>query len=140
MRCCSKATIPPKHQADAVLIQANPISGIKYTVLDTTKNVRIIGICAYITWATTQPTPLKVHLTIDGQNIIFTKVDPVSAAPYQAVHGIHITVGNQVLIDNTIEPTRSILLEGRSVKVEAEITWGTTQPTPLVCRVKYAKW
>ena len=34
---------------------------------------------------------------------------------------------------------RPFLYEGRSVKVEVRITWAVTQPTPLVCRVKWAK-
>ena len=135
---------PPKLMADAVLSQANPVSAQLYTVLDTTKNVRIISISAAITWATTQPTSLDVVVTIDGQTIVFYRGDPVSAADYVAwiipfnaesnQGHMHVAVGMQS--DNY----RTFLLEGRSFKIQARITWATTQPTLLSCRVKYAKY
>ena len=135
---------PPKLMADAVLSQANPVSGTLYTVLDTTKNVRIISISAAITWATTQPTSLDVFVTIDGQTIVFYSSNPVSATNYiawiipftaESNQGqMHAAVGMQS--DNY----RAFLLEGRSIKIQARITWATTQPTPLVCRVKYSKY
>jgi len=143
MRCCSKATIPPEHQPDAVLSQANPVSGTKYTVLDTTKNIRIISIMAKITWATTQPSPLEVHITIDGQTLSFHKNNPVSAATYLVSNTPTQPENSQALqeANGSIEDSdKAFIYEGRSVKIEAEITWATTQPTPLVCRVKYAKW
>jgi len=55
----------PKEKADGTLTQANPISGTKYTVLSTTRRVRILNIAARVTW-TVQPNPLEIHLTIDG--------------------------------------------------------------------------
>lgn len=129
----------PEHQADAYLSQANPVSATRYTVLDTTKNVRIISITAMVTWATTQPTPLKVYVTIDGQSIVHYKSDPVSAVQHEARFTASALPTSQPLVDVATSdgPFR---YEGRSVKVEVEITWAVTQPTPLVCRVKYAKW
>jgi len=130
----------PEIQADAYLSQANPVSGTKYIVLDTTKNVRVISICAWLTWATTQPTPLEVHVTIDGQVWTFSVTDPVSNSAYKANISASGSESNQVLDAGTALSHNLCLLEGRSVKVEVEITWAVTQPTPLVCRVKYAKW
>lgn len=128
------------HQADATLSQANPVSGTKYEVLATTKNVRIITMSANIPWAVTQPTPLEVHVTIDGQIITFSKTNPVSAINYSAKIREDRAEGSQELDTlSAYGPFRAFLLEGRSVKVESEITWSVTQPTPLVCRVKYAK-
>lgn len=129
-----------KHQADAVLNEANPVSGAKYVVLDTTKNVRVKSIVAKITWATTQPTPLQIHVTIDGVPMIYGKVNPVTATWYEARLAEEGTALAQYLSAlGTYAPFRAFLLEGKSVKVEAEITWATTQPTPLECRLKYGK-
>ena len=124
-----------KLQTDASLSQATPTSGTKYTVLDTVKNVRIIGIVASVTW-TGQPTPLEIHVTIDGQAYTFTVTDPVSATKYYArlLSGNAITA--QPLVTTDVEVTRAFLLEGRSVKVEAETTGGTV--SNLSATVKYA--
>ena len=129
----------PEHQPDAYLSQANPVSSKKYTVLPTTKNVRILSISSMITWATTQPTPLQVYVTIDGQILTFNMIDPVSDTDYMAVNSANVA-GGGLLQTGHSEVNRSFFIEGRSVKVEVKITWATTQPTPLVCRVKYAKW
>jgi len=134
-----KKTVP-EHQADTVLTQANPVSGTKYTVLDTTKNVRIIAMMIKITWATTQPTILRIYVTIDGCTEIFGIANPVSGTNYQAVFSNwYLIAGDQTLQTADIVD-RSFLFEGRSVKIEAYVEWATTQPTPLECRVKYAKW
>jgi len=137
-----KKTVP-EHQADAFLSQTNPVSGTLYTVLDTTKNVRIISIAAWVTWSTTQPTPLDVVITIDGQTIIFSTTNPVSVTPYvAALYPSQAEVGQFLRAEtDTLALFRlPFSIEGRSVKVEARITWATTQPTPLACRVKYAKY
>lgn len=132
-----------QHQADAVISQANPVSTTLYTVLGTTPNVRILSIAATITWATTQPTPLEIVVTIDGNSLVYGIANPVSGFPYAPIHS--------VLDASTPEANQRLgypfggtdfapfPLEGRSVKVEVRVTWGVTQPTPLVCRVKYAK-
>ena len=130
------------HQADAAISQANPVSTTLYTVLDTTKNVRVISINAAVTWAVTQPTPLEVVVTIDGTTIIFLFANPVSAQNYIAHLTPYDAAATQALYAASGAPSdmqSSFLLEGRSVKVQVRITWAVTQPTPLVCRVKYAK-
>ena len=125
----------PEHQADAVLNQANPISGTKYTVLPTTKNVRIITIATKVTW-TVQPSPLELHIIIDGVNIPISQIDPVSDTWYNAelVDSWTPSAG----FSTAHHPHRSFLLEGRSVKVEVEITGGTVSNLNSI--VKYAKW
>ena len=123
-------------QTPADLSQANPVSGTKYTILDTIKNVRIIDIIIKCTW-TVQPTPLELHLTIDGQSITFPFTDPVSNTIYCVfLHGNSPNKWGQLSV-TAHSPSRSFLIEGRSVKVEAEITGGTV--SNLFARVLYAK-
>lgn len=129
----NKARVP-EQQPDATLNESNPISGTKYEVLATTKNVRIIGISVQCTW-TVQPTPLEVHLTIDGQTVTFTFTDPATATDYFAKNASGKPETSQEL--NVTEPEQAFLREGRNVKVEAEITGGTV--SNLSCRVKWAK-
>jgi len=126
----------PEHQADAVLNQANPVSGTQYEVLATTRNVRILGIQANVTW-TVQPTPLQIHLTIDGQTIIFNVVDPVSTTIYFATLRASGDPANQAL-DSTFYDKVPFLMEGRSVRITAETTGGTV--SNLSARVIYARW
>jgi len=132
--------VEPELQDIAAISQANPVSGTKYTVLDTTRNVRVYGISAKITWATTQPTPLEVHGTIDGRTVKWSQGNPVSGTWYYGYVFSALALNAQVFTTTVIETTNSIVFDARSVKIEAEITWATTQPTPLLCRVLYAKW
>ena len=126
-------------QPDAVISQANPVSTTLYTVLDTTVNCRIYSIATSVTWGVTQPTPLEVVLTIDGNTIIYSKSNPVTATYYDATTVSEQVEASQFLDTSNAARTRSFLIEGRSVKVQVRVTWAVTQPTPLVCRVKYAK-
>jgi len=131
----TRAIIPPVHQADATLNQANPGSGTQYAVLATTRNVRIISIAVVCTW-TVQPTPLEVHLTIDGNTITHTFTDPVSATWYYTSMSAALAELLQPL--SATSPDRPFLYEGRSVAITAEITGGTV--SNLSARVKYARW
>jgi hypothetical protein len=130
-----------KHQADATLSQANPVSTTLYTVLNTTRDVRLRSINANITWAVTQPTPLEIVVTIDGQTITYIGANPVSATEYEAKPNKQNSDTNQYLgvIVNDVQSPGGFLLEGKSVRVQVRVTWAVTQPTLLVCRVKYAK-
>jgi len=128
--------VVPENQADATLSQDNPVSGTKYTVLDTTKNVRIIGIEIDCTW-TVQPTPLEIHVTIDGIAMIFAQTNPVSATPYRALLNPAYAADNQFMTAATNLDV-PFLIEGRSVKVEVETTGGTV--SNLSAKVKYAKF
>ena len=143
---------PPRHQADSYTVIANPVSGTKYVWragetgagadLGDQSNVRILSIVTRLTWATTQPTPLKIHVTIDGQPITHIQVDPVTATWYEAMRTPWASAATQSMaIEGTYNNTRdSIMYEGKNAKVEVEITWAVTQPTDLMMRVKWAKW
>ncbi len=135
---------PPKLQADAVLSQANPVSTTLYTVLVTSPNVMIRSIETHVTWAVTQPTPLEVVVTIDGQTIIFLVANPVSGSYYYAFPEPATAENAQYLslfnAYNSQPLGKAVLLEGRSVRVQMRVTWAVTQPTPLVGRVKHARW
>ena len=145
---------PPRRQADSVTLIAAPVSGTKYVwragetgagaELGDQSNVRIISINAVLTWATTQPTPLEVHITIDGQAIIHAKVNPVSADFHNAYVSRSTSQVTQSLETDLVASAAvffpSPLYEGRSFKVEVEITWAVTQPTNLIMRVKWARW
>lgn len=130
-----------KHQADVFINQNNPASGIKYewssdgtqaNKLGAKKNVRILSIAVRVLW-TVQPTPLEVHVTIDGQTLVGAFANPVTATWYFLL--LNPSTGLLGLSDTKEAP--AFLLEGRSVKVEVEITDGTVQD--LSCHVKWAK-
>lgn len=127
-------------QADAAISQANPVSDTVYPVLAATPNVMVIAAYIKITWAVTQPTNLRIIVTVDGKAITYTIASPVTATAYFPVLTAD-TDGSQ-LSSSTIGSGTIIAMSnisGRSVQVDAAITWAVTQPTPLVCRVKYAK-
>ena len=135
----SKTSATFQHQTDATLSQANPVSTTLYNVLPLTNNVRLISISTEVTWGVTQPTPLDVVITIDGVSVIFTKTNPVSANGYECAF-ISPEASTQVMSSGGgYSGARAFLMEGRSVQVDVRITWAVTQPTPLVCRVKWAK-
>jgi len=124
-----------QQQDDATLDQDSPVSGTKYSVLDTKGHkVRIKSICLTCTW-TGQPTPLECHITIDGKSKTVTQADPVSGTPYYVA--INADAVNPVFGTTDLTPYQAFLCEARSIKIEAEITGGTV--SNLSARVKYAK-
>ena len=125
----------PQQQPDAVLDQPDPVSGTKYPVLNTTPNVRIIAVAVRCTW-TVQPTPLEIHITIDGQSITHTETNPVSDDWHYAYISAPDPPSSQPF--GSTVGREAFLYEGRTVKVEAEITGGTV--SNLRARVKYAKY
>lgn len=124
-----------QHQSDAVLSQAAPNSETKYTVLDTTLNVRLISVAAIVTW-TVQPTPLDIWITVDGHTLRGYVSNPVSAGAYCFVFRTSSQDDQTPLSDEATPSYRAFLLEGRSVKVEVSVTGGTV--SNLSARVKYA--
>ena len=136
-----------KHQDDSVTIIANPVSATKYewlvgdtgagAALGTQKNVRILSASVQVTWAVTQPDPLEIIITIDGNVLPAEKTDPVTGNYYEISE--RSGYANGYLDTHLASKTRAFLYEGRSVKVEARITWATTQPTDLTMRIKWAK-
>lgn len=132
----------PKHQADATLSQANPVSGTKYTVLDTTRNAEIIAISVQCTW-TVQPTPLEIHITKDGILNTHAFTNPATATPYSPIGPSVYDAANDVVTQRltaaySASDVHPFPIRGRTIKIEAEITGGTVQN--LTARVKYAKW
>lgn len=131
-----------QQQADATLNQANPTANTLYTVLATTKNVRIYSIVAEDTW-TVQPNPLEIVVTIDGQTFNFSVANPVSGTLYVATRKPTLAESAQILVaqaDANDLTAPAFLFEGRSVLVQARIgktVAGTSNP--LEARVKYAK-
>jgi len=135
-----------QHQADALVSMSGgtpPVSGTKYewstdgsvaNALGSQKNVNLLAIGVAVTW-TVQPTPLEVHITIDGQAYTASFANPVSATYYR----VFIPVSGILELTNQT-PTHSgafSLLKGRSVKVEAETTGGTVSALNML--VKWAR-
>ncbi len=122
---------------DAFIQQTAPVSEQWYTVLDTTKRVRVISIGSQTSWAVTQPHPTEVLVTIDGKSILFVLPNPISYSAYTAVK---LTNQENNGFSNTNYPRLSFLYEGRNVKVETRTTWAVNAPAWVRCRVKYGKW
>jgi len=133
-----KVTKPPKHQPDAVLNQANPVSGTKYTVLDTTRLVKITAIAVRVIW-TVQPTPLEIHITIDGITINHSIANPVTNTWYfPIVQPANPETAQTMTTAFTGATYAQPTYEANSIKIEAETTGGTVQS--MEARVKYAKY
>lgn len=126
----------PTHQAEVSLNQANPTSGTKYEVLDDTL-VRLIAVAAKTTW-TVQPTPLELHITVDGQTLRWFTANPASNVWFWVLWNYGDGSNDQAFVTPDYQKAIAFLLEGRDVKVEVEITGGTT--SSVQCRLKWAKW
>ena len=127
-----------KHKPDAFLNQTDPVSGTKYGVAElgtAKKNVRIISICGCVLW-TVQPTPLEIHVTIDGITYKWTQTDPTDGGFYMCPLDARFSETAQEMVAGA-SLSSAFVLEGRSVKVEAEITGGTV--SNLNARVKWAQ-
>lgn len=122
MTITPKPTVPSV-QADVTLNQANPVSGTTYTILDTTNNVRILGIEVIVTW-TVQPTPLEIHIAVDGQSYSIAFANPVSVSVYRVRKRAAPAAKFDLLAAAVVQ---GIVIEGKSVKIEAETTGGTVQ-------------
>ena len=126
------------HQGDVVLNQANPTSGLPYAVLPESLYVRIYSIASAVTW-TVQPTPLQVHLDLDGVDITHGQGNPATGTYY----GSYVTEdaaegGQQMGAANAYTPRRAFLYEGKRCTIHAETTGGTVQN--LDARVKWARY
>lgn len=138
---CPRGWHVPEHQPDVDINQANPGSGVWYEVLPITSNVRIISIAAKITGAATTFDWLEAVVSIDAQALIFRVAPPVSGTQYFASLASEMTNMLQVLeTTDRCAQGKAFLVEGRKIGVSAAVKWSIAQPTPLVCRVKYAKW
>jgi len=130
--------VPPEYQEDGYIDQANPVSGTQYEVLATTPNARIIGIGAVVTW-TVQPTPLEIWIAIDGQTIRLYVDSPTNNTWYNArIYEQLSDVVGHPLSTGVMSEERTFLIEGRSIRIQAETTGGTT--SRLRSRVKWERW
>jgi len=127
----------PKKQADATLNQANPVSNTEYTVLDTTRNVRISGLALQRNGGTVSD--IRFIMTIDGQTIHHLQNAPADGTFYYAKKDSSTTELLQLMDTSDYCRYTDELYTGRHIKITARCTW-TVQPTSLVARVKYSKW
>lgn len=110
------------HQPRAIVNLA-PSTGVKYPLIASEKNVRIIAYYAKVTW-TVQPNPLEVHLTIDGVTYIFAQANPVSTTIYYA-NVLHPALADNAQLLGAALIQTPFIAEGRNVTIEAETTGGT---------------
>jgi hypothetical protein len=122
------------HQAIALLAQAAAVQNTWYTVLDTTLNCRVIGVCVAMSVAIET---LQMRITIDGNILSGEQAAAVVGTIY---HGILLqtNLAQNLTMTSTVPLTRSFLLEGRSVKVEVRKTTAVGAGT-LTASVVYAK-
>lgn len=125
-----------QHQPDATLDEDDPVSGQKYTILETTKDVKIYSLVAKSIWSE-QPSPLEIHVTIDGNTITFTKANPASNEFYEADRQANLAESAQSLNAMGISRYVAQYYQGKSIKIEAEVTGGTV--SNLSTRIKWAK-
>jgi hypothetical protein len=153
-QACAAATLPTLaqikatllandyiQQPDAVLSQANPVSNTVYNVLPATTNVKIESVSIVLTWAVTQPTNLRIIATVDGKTITHTVAAPISNTDYHPTVAPPLDEASQTLTAayTTLHRTAFDILSGQNVQIDMAVTWGVTQPTPMVCRVKFAQ-
>lgn len=138
----------PEEQLDSVTIISNPVSGLKYewktgesgagAVLGSQKNVRIIDVSAQCTQSV-NPDSIQVHITCDTKLNTYTKATPATNTMYASKTMPHLAATAQQLdVATNFAQYRAFLKEGRTIKVEAEVTGGTV--TELKLRVKWGKW
>ena len=127
-------TVVPAHKTDAKLSQA-AAQNTWYTVLDTARNVRVIGILANM--ATTGE-DISIRITIDGV-VIEGSVSAVAGTTYFADAVQSFGGGGTILALSGSPILKAFLLEGRSVKIEIRKTTAAGAGT-LHCFVTYAQY
>lgn len=127
------------HQLDLTVNETPPTLGLPYVLLPATAKVRIISLFAQCTW-TVQPSPLEIRLTVDGQTLLFSVSNPVTATPYVAyIDAVQADNASFLIAYGQVDEYRAgrgFLLEGQNVYAEVEISGGTVQN--LLARIKYA--
>jgi hypothetical protein len=111
-----------EYQAPAVLNQATPVNGTFYTILDTTKYVRVYDIGINIEDADED---LEVQVTVDGETIAASAATCTHSTSYFCV--LHVNPITRVdyigIISNTnFQFGSHAILEGHSVKIEVRKT------------------
>lgn len=130
-------TVPPKQQPDIYKNISNPVSATRYTILDTTPNVRLLSVMCQVVW-TVEPLFLRCYITIDGRESIYIMANPASATFHFPVRVAGNEEGDQLLSVTQYYRDAPYQFEGRRVKVEVEVFMGTS--SNLTCRIKWARW
>lgn len=127
-----------KHQLPAGIAQINPVQNTWYTVLNTTKNVRIYGIFCQVGIA---DETLEIRLTT-GTEIIVGSVNAVFNTSYQAYLILEAAAPLVSLLSITAAYNMAqgvySFIEDSSVKIEIRKTTANNTGT-LYCRSTYAK-
>ncbi len=132
-----------RSQPDVTLSKANPVSATWYSVLARTQKVWIKSISAKIEWAVTQPTPLQIRIQTDNNTMVYSAANPISTQTYSPTHNTYDDSRSENLQEMKIDYAAADLpvcpIEDVNLSIDCAITWAVTQPTPLFCRVKWAK-
>lgn len=113
------------HQEDAVLAQANPISGTQYALMNETM-VRLYWVLFFVEW-TVQPSPLELFHDLDGVTQFITEQgNPVSLTAYydSLFHGVGTGVAN-LLVEAIRQGNMDLC--AKEVLLQIETTGGTVQ-------------
>jgi len=108
-----------EHQAPAILNQAAAIQDQWYTVLDTTRNVRI-----YVFYARmdTADETIEGRITVDGQTILVTAINLTAGTTYFARRAADPTAETLYWDNVMTQKETPFLLEGRSILIEIRKT------------------
>ena len=108
----------PEHKPGAYLNQNSPVQNTWYTVLDTTRNVRIIHIGYRVN--TTGET-LEMRLTLDG-NVFSNTINATAGSWYYVALDSLSTSSLHINLTSEMMPNRTFLAEARSAKLEIRKT------------------
>lgn len=124
---------PVQQQADATLSQAAPAQNTWYTILDTTTNVRLLGVRFAV--ADTNET-LEVRFTADGQTLSSNALAATAGTMYYVTR---VTSTNPLYLSTGDTTSMAFLYEARSLKVEIRKTTAAGNGT-ITARAAYALW
>jgi len=125
----------PQLQTDALLNQAAAVQNTWYTVLDTTKNVKIMFV---LFRCTAVNETVQLRFTIDGLTRTLEQAC-VANTYYYARWGADATTGANWYASLTVTADMNLMnpIEGRSIKIEMRKTTATGA-SALQCRVPYS--
>jgi len=108
-----------QHQAPAILNQAGPVQDTWYTILDTTRNVRIYEIYGRID---TADETVEGRIIVDGQTITITAINLTFGTTYFARRTASIAAETYYWDDTITQKESPYLFEGRSIQVQIRKT------------------
>jgi len=122
-----------KYMADAVLSQAGAVQNTWYTVLDTTKKVRILSLMMTVSVANED---LELKMTIDGETLNGAQANAVAGTSYYCLKDAGSA--NILLSATGFNMGRYAALDANSVKIEVRKTTANGAGT-LSARAVYCK-